>query len=185
MKRNKKLLILFLSLNSILTSYAAAVTEKTYINTKYDRIYNNVTKNLQNGKSNQIIYQSLENILKKKNKELKDLYSQGNYVIKPEYLEWQIFFTEFYGKNEKGDNTLENAANYTSARTRSGKLTVNSVLYNKLLATELTEEQLDKLFSGDKSMIDSLTDEQKKFFIHKVPVTGLSNHFNVKKIQIE
>ena len=40
-----------------------------------------------------------------RNKELKNLYLQNDYVVKPEYLEWNIFFSTFYSnKNNKGQN---------------------------------------------------------------------------------
>ena len=138
MKKNKKLLVLFLALNSILTSYADTAAGTGLAGSKYERMYNNIVKNIEKGNSTQKNYQVIENILKKKNKELKDLYLQGDYVVKPEYLEWQVFFTGFYAENEKGDNTMENADYYTSARTQSGKLTVNSRIYNELLAAGLT-----------------------------------------------
>ena len=34
--------------------------------------------------------------------ELKDLYKQSDYIVKPEYLEWQIFFSGFYNSNHRG-----------------------------------------------------------------------------------
>ena len=134
MKKNKKLLVLFLALNSVMASYADTTGGTGFVNSKYERMYNNIIKNVQKGNSTQKNYQIIEDILKKKNKELKDLYLQGDYIVKPEYLEWQVFFTGFYSENEKGDNTMENADYYTSARTQSGKLTVNSQMYNELLA---------------------------------------------------
>ena len=93
---NKKLFTL-LALNTLAAIPGEAAGIKT------DRLYNNITKNVQAGKSNNENYKLIENILKQKNKELKDLYLQGDYIVKPEYLEWQIFFSSFYSENSKGE----------------------------------------------------------------------------------
>ncbi|MDR2878297.1 MAG: hypothetical protein LBV03_00055 [Fusobacteriales bacterium] len=109
MKKNKKLLVLFLALNSILTSYAGTEAGTGLPGSKYEKMYNKL-KNIEKGNSTQKNYQVIENILKKKNKELKDLYLQGDYIVKPEYLEWQIFFSGYYEEyNKDVDNTGENA----------------------------------------------------------------------------
>ena len=81
MKRNKKLLISFLALNAILISYAKAETVQA---TRYERMYNSIVKNIEKGNTNKKTYQIIEQILKQKNKELKDLYLQGDYIVKPE-----------------------------------------------------------------------------------------------------
>ena len=181
MKKNKKLLVLFLALNSIMTSYADTTGGTGFVNSKYERMYNNIIKNIQKGNSTQKNYQIVENILKKKNKELKDLYLQGDYIVKPEYLEWQVFFTGFYAENEKGDNTLENAEYYTLARTQSGKLTVNSRIYNELLAAGLTSSQVEALFNGEKGILNSLTDEQKNIFYGSSRLSGTFKPFHRKE----
>ena len=107
MKRNKKLLVSFLALNAILTSYAQAETVQS---ARYERMYNSIVKNIEKGSSNEQTYQTIQRILNQKNKELKDLYLQGDYIVKPEYLEWQVFFTGFYEEyNEGVDNSKENA----------------------------------------------------------------------------
>ena len=49
MKKNKKLLILFLSLNSILTSHADTINDVAPVNKTYSRTYSNITNNLQTG----------------------------------------------------------------------------------------------------------------------------------------
>ncbi len=92
---NKKMLM-FLALNSLAVIPGEAAESKT------DKLYNKITKNMETGKSNNENYKLIENILKQKNKELKDLYFQGDYIIKPEYLEWQIFFSGFYNENDRG-----------------------------------------------------------------------------------
>ena len=62
-----------------------------------------MTKNLKTDNSNDESYKIIERILNQKNKELKDLYKQNDYVIKPEFLEWQFFFSSFYSnKSIKG-----------------------------------------------------------------------------------
>ena len=65
MKTSKKMLAL-LALNTL-----AAVSGKA-AETKTDRLYKNITKNIQTGKSNSANYKLIESILKEKNKELKD-----------------------------------------------------------------------------------------------------------------
>ncbi|MCP1223576.1 autotransporter domain-containing protein [Sebaldella sp. S0638] len=119
MKRNKKMLVLFLSLNSILVSHENIAEKKIPKNGKYENIYNSMTKNLKFKKSNQKNYQLIEELLNKKNKELKDLYLQGEYIVKPEYLEWQVFFTEFYAEKKNKDNTLENAVFHSVPGTKT------------------------------------------------------------------
>ena len=106
MKRNKKLLLYFLALNTIISSYLGA---ETTVPAKYDKMYNNMAKNIEKGKSNKENYKLIEKILNKRNKELKDLYKQNDYIVKPEYLEWQVFFSGFYNERNRGDNTFENA----------------------------------------------------------------------------
>ena len=108
MKKGKKLLVLFLALNAVAAAYAKG--ETTPVSSHYDRMYNNIVKNINQKKSNEKNYQLLERIIKQKNKELKDLYIQGDYIVKPEYLEWQVFFTGYYDEHGKGvDNSKENA----------------------------------------------------------------------------
>ena len=111
MKRSKRLLLPFLALNAVFSAYSTA---NSTVNIKYDRMYNNMIKNMEQGKTNSENYQIIERILKKKNKELKDLYLQNDYIVKPEFLEWQIFFNGYYEEYGKGvDNSSENGR-YTS-----------------------------------------------------------------------
>ena len=51
----------------------AAVPEEAAVS-KTDKLYNNIMKNIKADKSNNDNYKLIENILKQKNKELKDLY---------------------------------------------------------------------------------------------------------------
>ena len=83
MKGNKKLLVPFLAFNTIAATYGEAAASP-----KYERMYNSIIKNMEQGKSNQKNYQIIEQVLKKRNNELKDLYLQSDYIVKPEYLEW-------------------------------------------------------------------------------------------------
>ena len=99
MKKNKKLLM-FLALNSLATSFAGTVSGQ--IEEKYDKLYNNMVKNIEMGKSNEKNYKLIQDVLNKRNQELKDLYVQSNYIVKPEYLEWQVFFTGFYNSSNRG-----------------------------------------------------------------------------------
>ena len=106
MKKNKKLLMYFLAMNSLFTLNAASGADAPL---KYDKLYGNMVKNLETGKSNEENYKIIEKALNKRNKELKDLYNQSDYIVKPEYLEWQIFFSGFYTEKNGGDNTFGNA----------------------------------------------------------------------------
>jgi hypothetical protein len=101
--RNKKLLLSFLALYSMTAAYSETNIK---VNTKLGKIYNNLTKGQGVSEKD---YGFLEEVLNKRNKELKDLYEQSDYIVKPEYLEWQIFFSGFYDHIERGDNTKANA----------------------------------------------------------------------------
>ena len=94
MKTSKKMLAL-LALNT-LTAVSGKAAE-----TKTDRLYKNITKNIQTGKSNSANYKLIESILKEKNKELKNLYLQSDYIVKPEYLEWQVFMSGVYSYKDR------------------------------------------------------------------------------------
>ena len=89
MRRDKKLLLSFLALNTVLSGYAVSAGKTVALNS--DRLYNNMIKNLEQGKTNEGNYKLIEKVLNQRNKELKDLYLQSDYIVKPEYLEWQIF----------------------------------------------------------------------------------------------
>ena len=106
MKKNKKLLMSFLAVNAVISSYTGAAPAASI---KYDKMYDNMVKNIEKGKSNEENYKLIERVLNQRNKELKDLYAQSDYIVKPEYLEWQIFFSGFYTERNNGDNTSENA----------------------------------------------------------------------------
>ena len=59
-----KLLVSFLALNSVLSMYNTAAP----VTVKYNRMYNNMVKNIQTGKSNESNNKLIESILKKRNK---------------------------------------------------------------------------------------------------------------------
>ena len=127
MKKNKKLLMGFLAVNAIISSYTGAAGAASI---KYDKMYENMTKNIEKGKSNEENYKLIERVLNQRNKELKDLYAQSDYIVKPEYLEWQIFFSGFYDERNRGDNTGENAKYYSDVEgyyNSTGSYTVTSV----------------------------------------------------------
>ena len=63
MKRNKKLLVSFLALNAILSAYSLGAADP--VSPKYERIYNNIVKNMEQGKSNENNYRIIEQVLKK------------------------------------------------------------------------------------------------------------------------
>ena len=95
MKTNKKMLA-FLALNA-LTAVSGEAAE-----TKTDRLFKNITKNIQNGKSNSTNYKLIESILREKNRDLNNLYLQSDYIVKPEYLEWQVFVSGIYNHKDRG-----------------------------------------------------------------------------------
>ena len=109
MKKYRSALICLLAFNAATFTYSASNVNR---NTS-ENLYNQMTRNIETGKSNDSNYKQIEKILNKKNKEIKDLYLQGDYIVKPEYLEWQIFFSGFYAERRKGDNTLNNADYYS------------------------------------------------------------------------
>ena len=104
MKKNKKLLVGFMAVNTIIN----AGTEGKSSITKVSNLYEKMIKNIETGRSNADNYKLIEKILKKRNAELKDLYLQNDYVVKPEYIEWQWFGTGFYAESIRGDNTSDN-----------------------------------------------------------------------------
>ena len=63
-KRNKRLLMSFLAINTLVTAYTG--TNQSLTTTKTDRLYNSIVKNIQTGKTNKDNYKLIENILKKK-----------------------------------------------------------------------------------------------------------------------
>ena len=108
MKKNKSIIAFSLALNAVLSTYSGSAPAKS-LNMNSDNVYNKIIKDMKSGKSSNGTYKMLEDILNKRNKELKDLYLQGDYIVKPEYLEWQIFASAFYAERDNGDNTSENA----------------------------------------------------------------------------
>ena len=105
MLKNKKRVLFLLAANSVLS---AGAYSESISDAKYEKLYDNMVKNIQTGKSNESNNKLIESILKKRNKELKDLYAQSDYIVKPEYLEWQIFASGFYAERDRGDNTSGN-----------------------------------------------------------------------------
>ena len=109
MKKYRSALICLLAFNAVTFAYSASNVNSDVSG----NLYNQMMKNIETGKSNDSNYKQIEKILNKKNREIKDLYLQGDYIVKPEYLEWQIFFSGFYAERRKGDNTLNNADYYS------------------------------------------------------------------------
>ena len=106
MKRNKKALLYFLVANAIISSNTKA---EENVSSKHDRLYNSMAKNIETAKSNGENYKLIERFFNKRKKDFKDLYKQNDYIVKPDNLEWQIFFSGFYSEKNRGDNTAENA----------------------------------------------------------------------------
>ncbi len=133
MRKNKKLLM-FLALNSLATSFGGTTTNQMEI--KYNKLYNNMVKNIETGKSNEKNYKLIQDVLNKRNQELKDLYMQGDYIVKPEYLEWQVFFSSFY--NEK---TMGNKSNFKSYKPEQEARVLD--LGVSLHVKEITKDMVD------------------------------------------
>ena len=159
MKKNEKLLLSFLALNAVISANASAAEDQ--LAAKYDRLYESMIKNIKNEKSNDKAYQLLEKTLNQRNKELKDLYLQSDFVIKPEYLEWQVFFSGFYAEQNRGDNTLENAEFYSKPKTQSNVVKQNQEAYDRMEAELrntglLSDAQLSGIMGGYYNVINEL-----------------------------
>ena len=50
-------------------------------------------------------YKKIEKSLKNKIQDLNSLYRQGDYIVKPEYLEWQVYFSMLYNNYKIGNNS--------------------------------------------------------------------------------
>ena len=87
-------LLFCLALNSLL-SYSES-------NSTLSEKHKILTNDIPNESSDDSSYKSVEKILNKRNSELKDLYLQNDYVVKPEFLEWQVFFSAFYNNRHRG-----------------------------------------------------------------------------------
>ena len=110
MIKNKKLLMFLMAINA---AYGANTENKnSELDTKYDKLYTKMIKNINEGKSNDSNYKLIENVLNKRNKELNELYLQGDYIIKPEFLEWQVFYNVFYNNTNRGKRNSENPVSY-------------------------------------------------------------------------
>ena len=91
MKKFKNLIFLLLAINVF------ALADNEVSSKQLEKIYKNVTENKNTDKNFEIV----NDLLSKRNKELKDLRLQSDYIITPEYLEWQIFFTGFYNHQNR------------------------------------------------------------------------------------
>ncbi|MCP1226222.1 autotransporter domain-containing protein [Sebaldella sp. S0638] len=115
MTKNQRLLM-FLTLNSVVG--VAANSNSSELTGRYRSLYRKMSKNMDKNISNDKDYKVLERILNQRNKELKDLYLQNDYIIKPEYLEWQVFFSGFYNmtdrKGTKSSGTIPDLATANS-----------------------------------------------------------------------
>ena len=102
MWKNKKKLLFLLAFSSLLMAQNSPDTPANI-----DKLQITMTENIGSNSSNKKNYDIIEKILRTKNKELKDLYEQSDYIVKPEYLEWQVFFTGFYEKAHRGGNSTK------------------------------------------------------------------------------
>ena len=155
--KNKKMLF-FLTLNAASTLFADTNKAETI---KNNRLYQNMLKNINVNKSNEKNYKLIERILKQKNKELKDLYLQGDYIVKPEYLEWQVFFSGFYNNKQRNDNTMENALYYSNPKTTGDSNKINREIYESIIKSGISDDILFSILNGNKELYSVLTADQK------------------------
>jgi hypothetical protein len=175
--KNKEKLLLFLAFNAI----APLVNAEAKTESKYDKLYNKMIKNIKEEKSNDDSYKLLNRILNQRNKELKDLYVQSDYIVKPEYLEWQVFFSGLYSNVKKGDNTLENAEFYSMPKTSFGTNTIEENLYNSILSSGVSSETLEMILNGNTDAYNNLSDIQQDL-VSKI-FSGSGTRGNFKPFQ--
>jgi hypothetical protein len=169
MMKNKDKLMIFLALNAVAPLVSAE--------SKYDKLYNKMTKNIKEDKSNEDSYKLINRVLNQRNKELKDLYAQNDYIVKPEYLEWQIFFSGLYSNTERGDNTLSNAEYYAMPKKITGVNTIEENLYNSILNSGVSSNTLEMILNGNTDAYNNLTDEQKVVISGIFGGSGLKGNF--------
>ena len=109
MWKNKKKLLFLLAFSSLLAAQNSPETIPDS-NKSESAITENISPNLSNQKN----YDFIAKALNTRNKELNDLYVQQDYAVKPEYLEWQVFFTAFYEKAHRGGNSNDKPLNFVS-----------------------------------------------------------------------
>ncbi len=88
-------------------------------------------------------------------------------MIKPEYLEWQVFFSGFYTEQNRGDNTLENAEFYSKPKTHSSIIKQNQEAYDRMEAELrntglLSAAQLAGIMGGYYNIINELRVEDQE-----------------------
>ena len=153
-----KRMLFFLALNAVSTLFADASKVETV---KNNRLYQNMLKNINVNKSNEKNYKTIERILEQKNKELKNLYSQSDFIVKPEYLEWQIFFSGYYSDKKRGDNTMENALYYSNPKTTANSNKINREIYESIVKSGISDDILYSILNGNKDLYSNLTSDQK------------------------
>ena len=117
MKKFKNLIFLLLAINVF------ALADNEVSSKQLEKIYKNVTENKNTDKNFEIV----NHLLSKRNKELKDLRLQSDYIVTPEYNEWQIFFTGFYNHSNR------NSKNSTVPYVLSEENTIKSINLGKTI----------------------------------------------------
>ena len=167
--KNKEKLLLFLAFN--------AVAPFVNAESKYDRLYDKMVKNIKTEKSNEDSYNMLTRVLNQRNKELKDLYAQSDYIVKPEYLEWQVFFSGLYSNVKRGDNTLKNAEYYSMPKTSMGINTIEENLYNSIISSGVSNDTLQLILNGNTDAYNNLTEKQKEIISGIFGGSGIKGNF--------
>ena len=117
MKKFKSLIFLLLAINVF------ALADNEVSTKQLEKIYKNVTENKNTDKNFEIV----NDLLAKRNKELKDLRLQSDYIVTPEYNEWQIFFTGFYNHSNR------NSKNSTVPYVLNEENTIKSINLGKTI----------------------------------------------------
>ena len=107
-KKNKKLLVA-VALNSLAMAYGKNHIQNGDLNHK--KLYTSITEKMSDKKTDKESYALIEKILKQKRNELENLYLQSDYIVKPEYLSYQIFFSGYYSNKSRGENNTGIYAN--------------------------------------------------------------------------
>ena len=117
MKKFKSLIFLLLAINVF------ALADNDVNSKKLEKIFNNIAENKNTDKNFRIV----NDLLAKRNKELKDLRLQSDYIVTPEYNEWQIFFTGFYNHSNR------NSKNSTVPYVLNEENTIKSINLGKTI----------------------------------------------------
>ena len=168
-KKNKKLLVA-VALNSLAAAYGKNNMQNGQL--RHDRLYTGITAQISVGKTDRESYALIEKILKQKTKELEDLYLQSDYILKPEYLSYQIFFSGYYSNISRGKNNGESGSGSADKRVSTADLDIiipgKEVIYKKAGV-------FSEIFSNDFNFnIDNNNESPEEYKISGINMSDLS-----------